>query len=264
MVLQRNPLNTNRDMPSINQNLRAWDKEWGHDVNEWSSAWGSDAAMWRHTVHARIGGFLPCLNMLEIGPGRGRLTEFLLPLCERYIGVDLAYSCVEACRARFPSAKHARFTTTSGTELSAVGSASIDFAVSWDSLVHADASVLSGYLGELARVLQPGGSAFLHHSNLGAFIGDDGELEVENPHWRDHEVSGDTVAEICKQQGLHVHVQEYIQWGVPFLSDCFTLLRLPKDPTEPPPGIRRISHLDMNGEMHVARQLTEGYWLTNR
>ncbi|MAD34816.1 MAG: hypothetical protein CMJ88_13815 [Planctomycetes bacterium] len=264
MVLCRSTLTAFRDMPSINQNLRAWDNDWGHDGSKWSLAWGSDASMWRHTVHARIGRFLPCANLLEIGPGRGRLTEFLLPLCESYLGVDLAYTCVKACRARFPSAKHARFTTTSGTELFAAGSASIDFAVSWESLVHADQSVLSSYLSELARVLRPGASAFLHHSNLGAFIGKDGELEVENPHWRDPGVSAESVAELCKQHGLHVNVQECLQWAVPYYSDCFTLLRRPKDPTEPTPGIRRISHIDMNGEMRVARQVTEGYWFTNR
>ena len=55
MVLCRSTLTTFRDMPSINQNLRAWDNDWGHDGSRWSLAWGSDASMWRHTVHARIG-----------------------------------------------------------------------------------------------------------------------------------------------------------------------------------------------------------------
>ena len=45
---------------------------------------------------------------------------------------------------------------------------SIDFAFSFDSLVHAEADVMSSYANELARVLKPGGCAFLHHSNLDA------------------------------------------------------------------------------------------------
>jgi hypothetical protein len=45
---------------------------------------------------------------------------------------------------------------------------SIDFAFSFDSLVHAESDVMSSYAHELARVLKPGGVAFLHHSNLDA------------------------------------------------------------------------------------------------
>ena len=57
--------------------------------------------MWRGSVYLRIGRFLPAESMLEIAPGRGRVTEFLLPHCKAYIGIDLAPASVEACRKRF-------------------------------------------------------------------------------------------------------------------------------------------------------------------
>ena len=46
---------------------------------------------------------------------------------------------------------------------------SIDFAFSFDSLVHVESDVLMGYLAELARTLKPEGVAFLHHSNYGSY-----------------------------------------------------------------------------------------------
>lgn len=46
---------------------------------------------------------------------------------------------------------------------------SIDLAFSFDSLVHAEQDVLAGYLSVFATKLKPGGTAVLHHSNLGQF-----------------------------------------------------------------------------------------------
>ena len=157
-------------MPSIDANRNSWDKAWGHDGDEWSQSWGSTESMWRGSIMPRIGRFLPAHSVLEIAPGRGRISEYLLPQCQQYVGVDLAAACVEACKTRFADVAHARFATTDGLTLTGVDDASVDFAFTWDSLVHADAEVLRSYLSELARVLRPGGAAFVHHSNLLAFV----------------------------------------------------------------------------------------------
>tara|TARA_R110002072_G_scaffold136285_2_gene278620 strand:+ start:58542 stop:59306 length:765 start_codon:yes stop_codon:yes gene_type:complete len=248
-------------MPSIDENLNSWDKDWGHDGSEWSSAWGTNEAMWRHSVHSRIGRFLPAGSVLEIAPGRGRMTEFLLPLCQSYVGVDLAAECVKACQERFAKQDHATFATTSGTELKAVADASIDFAFSWDSLVHADAAVLRAYVSELARCLKPGGFAFLHHSNMHAYFDEaSGKVTVENPHWRDTTVSADTVREACKAAGMHLRVQELLQWSVPHLSDCFSLMQRPLDAGQVGPELVRFEHPNMTSEMGLARILNESYW----
>ena len=50
-----------------------------------------------------------------------------------------------------------------------VGDAAVDFAFSFDSLVHVEAETLADYLAELARVLVPDGVGFLHHSNFGTY-----------------------------------------------------------------------------------------------
>lgn len=248
-------------MPSIDENLNSWDKDWGHDGTEWSSAWGTNEAMWRHSVHSRIGRFLPASSILEIAPGRGRMTQYLLPQCKSYVGIDLAAECVRACQERFAKESHATFATTNGTELQAAADSSIDFAFSWDSLVHADAAVMKAYIAELARCLKPGGFAFLHHSNLHAYFDEAaGKVTLENAHWRDPTVSADTVRAACETNGMHLRVQELLGWSVPHFSDCFSLMRRPVGDVGSAPELVRFEHPNMTSEMGLARMLTESYW----
>ena len=247
-------------MPSIQNNRDSWDKDWGHDGSDWSEAWGSTDAMWRHSVWPRIGRFLPSRSVLEIAPGRGRLSERLLPLCEAFLGIDLAEACVRACRERFRNAAHARFEQTDGTSLGAAESESVDFVFSWDSLVHVDANVIRAYLAETERCLRAGGFAFLHHSNLRAFVTDDGELSVENPHWRDPGVDATLVRSLSEQSGLICCVQELVQWGVDYYNDCFTLLRKPEHVDDDRAATVHLEHPSMRAEMQLARDFEQSYW----
>jgi len=214
-------------VPSIEENLNAWNAHdsWEREGDEWSDSWKSPVAMWFGTILPRIGRRLPTGTILEIACGRGRVTSFLLDQCDRYVGVDLAPNCVEICAARFSDRTAASFHATDGKSLPMVEDESIDFAVSWDSLVHADHIALRGYLRELATKLRPGGHAFLHHSNLGAFVDEAGVPSVENPQWRDSTTSGRVVHELCAEAGLLCVSQELVQWGLAYHGDCFTMLR---------------------------------------
>jgi hypothetical protein len=83
-----------------------WNKGWeGHDWSqrgaEWSSAWGGVETHWFATIFPRSHNFVPTGSLLEIAPGYGRWTEYLLPLCTGYIGVDLVQVCIDACRCAF-------------------------------------------------------------------------------------------------------------------------------------------------------------------
>lgn len=216
-------------MPTIAENLANWNdpSRWSDDGNEWSHAWGGTPTMWFGSILPRIAANLPAGCVLEIACGHGRVTEFLLAHCQRYVGVDLAPNCVALCAQRFADVRSASFVVTDGRTLAGVGDGEVDFAFSWDSLVHAEQEAVEGYVRELARVLRPGGTAFLHHSNLAEQVGADGRLQVENPHWRASTVSAARVRTWARQHGLHCLAQELLQWGSPVWNDCFTLLRRP-------------------------------------
>ena len=243
-------------MPTIAENFANWNdpKRWSDDGNEWSHAWGSSATMWFGSILPRIAANLPAASLLEIACGHGRVTEFLLPHCERYVGVDLAPDCVATCERRFAGVGKASFRQVDGRTLAGIGDDSVDFAISWDSLVHAEHDAVAGYVAELARVLRPGGTAFLHHSNLGEHTAADGTLTVENPHWRASSVSAERVRAWAAPHGLQVVAQELLQWGSPAWNDCFTLLRRPR-PGDPAAALRVVRHPGFAFELEFFRNL---------
>ena len=216
-------------MPTRDENLASWTNyDWSHAGDSWSGDWGSSRTLWFCTILPRIHFLLPAAHVLEIAPGFGRVTAFLLAHCERYTGIDLTPRCVDACRERFRGEGKARFEGNDGLSLAAAADNSVDLAISWDSLVHAEPAVLAAYEHELFRTLVPGGRAFLHHSNLGAFRDPaTGALTVDNPHWRDSHMSAALLAQFAATAGLIVDGQELLQWSSPVVSDCFSWLRKP-------------------------------------
>jgi SAM-dependent methyltransferase len=242
---------------SIAHNLLHWSRyDWSDRGDEWSSRWGGSANLWWGTLYPRVSRHLPAASILEIAPGAGRITRFLAPACKRLVLVELTPACLEICRQRFRAQSHLEYLLTDGSSLRGVGDRSIDFAFSFDSLVHADRVALGGYLSELARALVPSGAAFLHHSNLGRLVGPDfDELSPENEHWRDATVSASWVAEEALRHGLRAVVQEELGWGGTRLTDAFSLLVHAGGPLDAPP--RRAENPEFMSEADSVRRTSE-------
>lgn len=238
-------------MPSVEENLNRYtDYDWSLTGDEWSSGWGDAAAQWYGFIYPRVCRYLPAPTILEIGPGFGRWTQFLLEHCETLIGVEITPKCVDACRQRFADHPGATFEVNDGHSLPMVADSSVDFAFSFDTLVVVEADDLSGYLTELARVLKPEGVAFLHHSNYGAY---NRSTRVLAPlqrifkrlplrarfalEWagayrgiyvRAESVSAARFADLCEQAGIHCVGQELITCGgAPILFDCISVVTRP-------------------------------------
>ncbi|MDR2529102.1 MAG: methyltransferase domain-containing protein [Synergistaceae bacterium] len=207
---------------SINWNYDLWNDvhEWPADGDEWSVAWGSQKAQWYGVLYPRIAPWLPAKSVLEIAPGHGRWTEFLIPLSEKYHGVDLSPNCADFCEKRFSEARHASFFTNDGLTLPMIEDRSCDFVFSFDSLVHVELDVLESYVHEVLRALKDDGIAFIHHSNAGEYL----DLYDENiPGWRAPTVTASLVKNLIEQGGGYVWVQEKINWEVDECVDCLTL-----------------------------------------
>jgi ubiquinone/menaquinone biosynthesis C-methylase UbiE len=230
-------------MPGVDANRQEWDGRyaWPQGGSEWSGAWGGVDAQWHSTLRPRLRRFLPASTILEIAPGYGRWTGYLLDRCDRYEGVDLSAQCVEACRRRFADVDHAEFHVGDGRSLTMIDDASIDFAFSFDSLVHVEDDVINAYLRELNRVLTADGVAFLHHSNLAAC------RPVARPltlalraadrmrrrttrgfeHWRGKSVSAQRFEQLAAHAGLACIGQEVVNWFGGRLIDCISLVTRP-------------------------------------
>lgn len=249
-------------MPTLDANRQHWEQyDWqrGQQGDEWSEAWGGAVSQWVSSIAPRVGALLPCGRVLEIAPGYGRWTQFLLEHCEELVGVDLAGVCVDACRSRFQG-RRASFFENDGASVPMVPSASIDVAFSFDSLVHVDQVPVVSYIQEFARVLRPGGAAFLHHSNLAAVL--ERGIRPEQTHWRSPEVSASLVKDAAERSGLWVVTQELVNWGCSDPIDCMTLLRRPGAGDVPAPPVIQVN-LDFMTEAELARRRAL-LWRTKR
>jgi SAM-dependent methyltransferase len=170
-----------------------WNKRWGADLNrylgrhvyrhygdQWGDpsvtglryAWlklrmgsglpGNLAKMRKRYLEPYVG---PETVALEIGPGGGRWTRYLLAARE-VIVVELNSEFFGYLEERFPESKEKlRFYETSGYELAGIESQSVDFVFSFGTFVHIDPDGIDAYLGEIRRVLRPGGNATIHYGD---------------------------------------------------------------------------------------------------
>jgi SAM-dependent methyltransferase len=228
-------------VPSVETNKVVWggDYAWPQQGDEWSAPWGSAAAQWHCVILPRITNFLPAHTVLEIAPGYGRWTQFLQPEAQHLIVVDLSESCIEACKGRFAEATNVSYHVNDGRSLAMVVEESVDFAFSFDSLVHADLDVLRAYLTELSKKLSPDGVAFLHHSNIGLYAR---RWAIQNrlprnlrkfleplrlaghSHDRDFTVTAKDVERVCGEVGLACIAQETLNWCQNLRIDAFSTL----------------------------------------
>ena len=207
-------------MPNLDWNKHVWGNrfDWGAHGEEWSKNWGGSEPQWFGSIYPRLHRFLPAKRILEIAPGFGRWSKFLIPACDEFVGIDLSEKCIEACRSIFAETKHARFFTNDGQSLAMVPDRHFDFVFSFDSLVHVEVDVLAAYVPQVLNKLAPGGVAFFHHSNLLACADKSGAQDG-----RALSVSADVVADLIrKSDGVPV-IQETINWNCDHLTDCLTL-----------------------------------------
>jgi SAM-dependent methyltransferase len=169
-----------------------WNRRWGADcfrqlrkggLRYYGEQWGDPAApswrRWLGTLTGRgrfrnlprvVRTFIepyvgPDRVVLEIGPGGGRWTQFLTGARELLL-VDLNPEFFDYLRERFPEAvPRMRFYQTRGYDLPGVGDACVDFAFSFGTFVHIEPEGIDAYLGELQRVLRPGGVAVIQYAD---------------------------------------------------------------------------------------------------
>jgi SAM-dependent methyltransferase len=155
---------------SIEWNKSKWgdDASWEAGGNNWTfhaDNCGQPYDIWKKTflgelIEPYLGRHL---DFVEIGPGFGRWTEFIVGQTRSLLLVDLNDNCIEVCRDRFGQHAGVLFETNDGRSLPAL-SESIDMVWSFGSFVHFDPSEVEAYLGECGRVLRPRGRFVIHHS----------------------------------------------------------------------------------------------------
>ena len=187
---------------SSRENRAIWETwDWSRRGEEWDDTTQPEA--WRASLIEHV--LLPNLAgrraVLEIGPGGGRWSEVLQREADRLVLVDVSERVLDLCRERFDTAKNVDYVLTGGASLPGVADASLDFVWSFDAFVHIAPLDIASYLSEIARVLEPGGRAVIHHS--GRF--------QRGPGWRSP-MTGALFARLAAERGMRA-TQQFDSWG---------------------------------------------------
>jgi hypothetical protein len=111
---------------------------------------------------------LPYVNhkhtAVEIGPGGGRWTRYLLGFRQLY-AVDYFQELLDELNKNF-RAKNLIPIKNNGTDFPSVPEHQVDFVFSFGTFVHLDAPVIEGYLQSIRSILRQGGNVVLHYSDM--------------------------------------------------------------------------------------------------
>jgi ubiquinone/menaquinone biosynthesis C-methylase UbiE len=143
---------------------RRWNEDymWSDNGHEWSKSFGTTENLWNKTIFPYIKDFRN-KPILDIAPGRGRITQFLSILASELSIVDLNESCIEITKDKLGD--HVKnYIVNDGKSLTGIQDNSQHLVISWDSFVHIHRNVIEDYLKEIHRVLVPGGKSYIHHS----------------------------------------------------------------------------------------------------
>jgi glycosyltransferase involved in cell wall biosynthesis/ubiquinone/menaquinone biosynthesis C-methylase UbiE len=185
---------------------RFWNNlsEWKRDGEEWSDIFGGTEKTWNEKIYPKIKDYLKG-EVLEIAPGHGRITEYLLKYTINLSIVDLNETCIDKCKERFTD-KIRKYSVNNGKNLNDFKNDSFDFVISWDSFVHMDRNVIQSYLNEIYRVLKPDGVGYIHHSSFF-----DGSIKsFENTSGRSN-MNAELFKELLENSNLNLVSQENIQ-----------------------------------------------------
>jgi|SRR5215469_5819687 len=105
----------------------------------------------------------PRQTALEIGPGGGRWTRYLIGFGELYV-VDFHTEILRELR-RTLSLPKMKFIQNNGSDFPGIEAESIDFLFSFGCFVHLDQEIIAAYLNSIRHVLRRGGSAIIHYSD---------------------------------------------------------------------------------------------------
>jgi ubiquinone/menaquinone biosynthesis C-methylase UbiE len=145
---------------------RRWNSDdvWIDGGHEWSKSFGNTENLWNKFIFDDIKEFRN-KKILEIAPGHGRMTQFLSILASELLVIDLNPNCIKKTKEKLGHHVLAYFVNN-GNDLPKVRDNSQDLVFSFDSFVHFHKNVTDDYLGEIYRVLKPGGKGYIHHSWL--------------------------------------------------------------------------------------------------
>ena len=115
---------------------------------------------------------------VEIGPGGGRWTRYLLGFKKLYV-VDYYPEILEELQHNFKN-PNIEFIRNNGTDFPNIDMGSIDFVFSFGAFVHMDTEIIEAYLKNIKPILKPGADVVIHYSDKTKIMAQKNESFSEN------------------------------------------------------------------------------------
>lgn len=204
-------------MPGLEAN-KVWGKtyDWKMHGDEWDDQarfCGQPYERWKDSIAEFF--IYPNISsrsdVLEIAPGHGRWTKYLIKEHRSLNLVDFNTECIDFCRKIFSRLNSIEYHVNDGKTLRALPSDSIDFIWSYDSFVHMEVDVITSYISEFHRVLRRNGAAIIHHS--GGW-----QLPKAKGGCRSN-ISKENISWLARGKGLYIEFQTQT-WGNDNEFDC--------------------------------------------
>lgn len=155
---------------SIENNRRMWNNwDWSQGGEEWTQVAkrykGIEPEEWKNSLlNEMMYRYIENNSViLEIGPGAGRWTAYLIKLAKKLVLVDISTKCLNMCKEKFKEYSNIDYHLVEN-RLNSINNSTIDYIWSYDVFVHINPSDVQKYLEDFQRILKPGGLAIIHHS----------------------------------------------------------------------------------------------------
>lgn len=197
------------DLPShtVEQNRYVWEKyDWSKQGEEWTDTQNPGQSKESLVQHYMLKYIKKDSNILEIGPGGGRWTEYLQPLANHLTLVDITPKCIEICKERFKDKHNIDYNVISDIDLSFVPDNSLDYIWSYNVFVHVNPSDTEKYVKQFARIMKDGSIAIIQHP------GNYYDPKVRKHGWKSS-LNADMMKEMVVKNGFTLIVQDKQEWG---------------------------------------------------
>src|SRR5664279_5251225 len=101
---------------------------------------------------------------VEIGPGGGRWTQYLLGFQTLY-AVDYHQELLDELARNFRRCRNLRLIKNDGTNFPEIAANSIDYIFSFGTFVHLDFGLIEQYLHAMRSIAKPGGNIVIQYSD---------------------------------------------------------------------------------------------------
>lgn len=106
----------------------------------------------------------PRQKAVEIGPGGGRWTRYLLGF-ETVFAIDHHSEVLAELRRNFRRATNLETVCNSGTDFPGLARGSVDYVFSFGTFVHFDFDVIESYFRSLQAIVKPGANIIIQYSD---------------------------------------------------------------------------------------------------